>query len=217
MSSVVVNGTIDVLQKALKKFAAEDKTFIVKPSEVKIIIAISPITVEEPTAENPIKRIEGEPFYRIVKQDKPYMRSRKIKVHPGAVNTDEVSFLQVLGAKLDFFQLEMQSKPYLMDGFKNMAKEVNADMLNNPGFISYVDDLEQKAKEAGQTQEYIDEIEASVIKEQTIKDTDLELMITCIPKNSPEDEPMELIPFLYSRGQFERQLSLAKDIFNIEE
>lgn len=225
MSSIILDGTISVLSKALKNFAKEEKGKEVRPSEVKIIIALSDITVAEATERHPVKRIEGEPFYRIIKQNKPYLRPRKIKVHPGQAMTDEVSFLQVLDAKVDFFQVEPQSKPYLIDAFMRFTADINNDMLNNEGFKAYVKAEQDKLPKEGRTEEHyaeeIKKIEQDIIDENSVNPTDLEIWIITpelpIVQGKPADEPIQPIPFLYAKGELIRQIEFAKDIFQMVE
>lgn len=221
--SIVVNGTLDVLSKALKNFAGEDKTQLVRPSEVILIIGLSDVDVEEPTERNPIKRVLGEPFYRVIKQGKPYMRSRKIKVHPGQAMTDEVSFLQVLDSKVDFFQMEGQAKPFLIDAFRRFTDEMNGDLLNNPDFNAYVESEVAKQGE-GKSEEEKQVIKAELINENSYSPYDLEIwVITAKKQDKPgakpqdQDSPVQPIAFLYARGEKIRQLHFAKDIFQMEE
>lgn len=224
MSSIILNGTIDVLSKALKNFASEDKTKLVRPSEVILIIGISDIDVEEPTEKNPIKRVEGEPYYRVIKKGEPYIRSRKIKVHPGVAMTDEVTFLQVLDAKLDFFQVEAQAKPYLMDAFKRLTDEVNGELMNDEGFKSYIEASLKPYIEAGQSNEVIEKEKNNLIDQNLYKIADLEIWIIT-PKKADkpglnaneQDLPIQPVPFLYAKGERVRQIEFAKDIFQMVE
>lgn len=221
--SVVVNQCIDVLSKALKRFAGEDKTRLVRPSEVMLIIAISDIDVEEPSVQNPIKRVKGHPFYRVIKQGQPYMRPRKLKVHPGQAMTDEVSFLQVLDAKLDFFQVEGQAKPFLMDAFARFTNELNDELQNNPDFKAYIES--QVKEQAGD--KHPDEqkaVEVQLINENLYDVTDLEIWVVAprladragYPPNE-QDSPVMPVPVLYAAGEKQRQLDFAKDIFQMAE
>jgi hypothetical protein len=221
--SVVVNQCIDVLSKALTRFAGEDKTRLVRPSEVMLIIALSDIDVEEPSVQNPIKRTKGHPFYRVIKQGQPYMRPRKLKVHPGQAMTDEVSFLQVLDAKLDFFQVEGQAKPFLMDAFARFTNELNEELQNNPDFQAYI--AAQVKEQAGD--KHPDEqkaIEVQLINENLYDVTDLEIWVVApkladragLPPNQ-QDAPVKPVPVLYAAGKKQRQLDFAKDIFQMAE
>lgn len=214
--SVVSNQVKDVLLKALKNFATEDKTCLCNPSEVTIIIGISDKTVEEPTPEYPIKRTKGEPYYRVIKQGKPYMRTRKIKAHPGQAITDEVSFLQVIHAKMDFFQQEALSKPFLMDGAARFTQELNTSLLNNPDFKAYLEQTVATQGE-GKSEEEKKAIEVQCINENQYETHDIELWITAPAQNNADGKPVDLAAFLYGKGEFVRQLSFSKDIFQVEE
>lgn len=224
MSSIVVDGTIQVLSKAIGNFAKEDKTNLVRPSEVKIFIAISDVTIEEPSEQYPIKRVKGEPFYRVIKKGEPYMRPRKLKKHPFQAFTDEVSFLQVLGALVDFFQVEMQSKTFLMDAFNRFAENLNLDMLNDAGFKAYVKSEQDKFEKLYCTEEtylaVLKEIEDKIVKENTILPTDLEIRVATAEKQIPgkePDYPIIPVPFLYAKGEFIKELNFAGDIFAMPE
>ena len=220
--SSVVDGTVDVLSKALKRFAGEDKTFLVRPSDVIIIIGISDITVEEPTVQNPVKRALGEPFYRIIKQEKPYLRMQKIKAHPGQAETDEVSFLKLLDAKVDFFQYEPQSKPFLMGAFGRFTEELNADLLNNEEFKQFLES-EVKTRGEGKEEAELKAIREEIIAENSYGPNDLEIWVVT-PKRAdiagkPQDQdgPVIPVPFLYAKGEMVRQIDFAKDIFQMAE
>jgi hypothetical protein len=218
--SIHLSGTIGVLKKALINFANENKELIVRPSEVKIIIGISDVTVTDPTEKNPVKRTEGHPYYRVIKKDKPYLRARKIKVYPYQAMTDEVSFLQVLDAKLDFFQVEELSKPYLIDAFGRFTEEVNEITLNNPGFIEYVNNsIPLEKDEKPLSEEDKEHVKNLIIAENMLKPSDLEIMIVTPRRNEIQgiaiDEPVEPVPFLYAKGECIRQIDFAKDIFQI--
>lgn len=225
MNAIIVDGTISVLSKAIKNFANEDKTAIVRPSAVKIIISISDITVEEGTELNPVKRTQGEPFYRIIKNDKPYLRPRKIKVHPGQAMTDEVSFLQVLGSKVDFFQIEMQSKQYLIDAFVRFAAELNKQTLEDEGFKEFIKAEQAKIKveeDKNLYEAFLQSEKDMIIADNTIYPTDLEIMVVTpqretLNKKGEVDEPIEPVPFLYVKGEFIKQLTFSKDIFQMIE
>lgn len=222
--SATVYGTIEVLSKALANFAGENKENLVRPSEVTLIIGISDITVEEPDERNPIKRVNGEPYYRVIKQGKPYMRARKLKDHPvGQVLTDEVSFLQVLSAKVDFFQVEAQAKPYLQDAFNRFTAEMNGDLLNNEDFKAYIDET-VKSQSEGKNEEEVKAIEAQLINENIYEPADIEIWIITPAKGdkpgvavNKQDCPIEPVPFLYAGGEKIRQLEFAKDIFGMAE
>jgi hypothetical protein len=222
--STIVYGTIEVLSKALARFAGEDRGNLVRPSEVTLIIGISDITVEEPNDKNPIKRVLGEPYYRVIKQGKPYMRARKLKDHPiGQVLTDEVSFLQVLDSKVDFFQVEAQAKPFLVDAFNRFVEELNSDLLNNEGFKAFIES-EVKSQSEGKNEEEVKTLEAQLINENIYEAADLELWIITpkkedVPGLAPnkQDYLIEPVAFLYAGGEKIRQLEFGPDVFGMQE
>jgi hypothetical protein len=226
MSDQVVNWTVDILVNGLKNFAKEDKALIVRPSEVKIIIGISDINVTEISREHPVKRVIGEPFYRILKKDQPYMRERKL---PGGdkVMTDQVSFLKILGGLLDMFQIEEQTKPVLIAAFDRFAEEENEALLNNEDFKAYIkgeqEMIAKPSTENGITQEHYEkackEMEDGIIAENKIEPKDLEIMITTLKRPdvaglapNKQDEPIQPVLFLLI-GDKKRKITIAEDLF----
>lgn len=222
MSSVVLNQTIDVLSKALKTFAGEEKTDLVRPSDIALRIALSDIDVDTPSVENPIVRVKGEPYYRVLKQEKPCMRLRKIKEYPGQAQTDEVTFLQILDVKFDVFQVGSLAKPFLMDAISRLCEELNSDILNNPSFQMYLDEQVIKRAGANATDKEKEKVKAEIISEETYVPFDLELRVITaklkdVPGKAPneQDAPIRPIPFLYAKDELIKQLRFKEDIFQM--
>ena len=110
----IATRVIGVMKAALTKYAAEGKNDGITPKDTQILIALRP----DPNSGNLV------PYYRVWKNMAPYMRARKIKEHPGSENTDEVTFKNILGVKLDFRGMEETSKMFLVDTFARMQKEL---------------------------------------------------------------------------------------------
>lgn len=100
---------IPILRDGLKKFADEDKT--ATADQVQIIIAL------KQTDDNKLI-----PYYRVWKHYQPFFRSKKTK--EGLIQTDEVTFKQILGVLIDFGGYEEATAMFMLDTFARMMKEI---------------------------------------------------------------------------------------------
>ncbi len=171
---------INIMRNALIKYAAEGKNDGVTPKDTWIMIAL------RPNADNSLV-----PYYRVWKNMEPYMRAKKLKEHPYSINTDEVSFKNILGQVIDWLGMEDGAKMFLIDTFARMQKNINEKRKSqDPQFEEAVFGY------------YEDENDPKSYKPS------IEIIIT-----TPENNPVTPVALLYYEGQQISQLDFSKDIF----
>lgn len=177
----IATKVIKILREGLTKYAAEGKNDGITPKDTQILFALRPNENDQLV-----------PYYRVWKNMEPFMRARKIKEHPGSENTDEVSFKNILGVKIDFLGLEEMTKMFLTDTFARMQKELteerlNQDPMQNEEIVFGFYENENDAKS------YVPSLEIIIV--------------------TPTNEPVSPVALLYYNGEQIKQLDFSKDIF----